>query len=41
MLKYEIGQNIFTIDYKDMENTLKENYIKNVKIAKAELTLTF
>ncbi|NLL31545.1 MAG: FtsQ-type POTRA domain-containing protein [Clostridiales bacterium] len=36
MLKYEIGQNIFTIDYKDMENTLKENpYIKNVKIAKS------
>ncbi|MBU5454608.1 cell division protein FtsQ/DivIB [Caproiciproducens sp. MSJ-32] len=35
MLKYEIGQNIFTINYKEMENTLKENpYIKSVKITK-------
>lgn len=38
MLKYEIGQNIFTIDYRNMENTLKENpYIKNVKIAKSSI----
>lgn len=35
VLKYEIGQNIFTIDYKEMEKTLTSNpYIKKVKITK-------
>lgn len=34
-LKYNIGQNIFTIDYKEMEKVLKENpYINEVKITK-------
>lgn len=36
VLKYEIGQNIFTIDYKEMENTILNNkYIKSVKIKKS------
>lgn len=35
VLKYEIGQNIFTIDYKEMEKTLTSNpYIQKVKISK-------
>lgn len=35
VLKYEIGQNIFTIDYKEMEKTLTSNpYVQNVKISK-------
>lgn len=34
-LKYNIGQNIFTIDYSKIEKELKENpYIKEVKIRK-------
>lgn len=34
-LKYEIGQNIFTIDYKEMEKNLISNpYIQKVKISK-------
>jgi len=36
VLKYEIGQNIFTINYKEMENTILNNkYIKSVKIKKS------
>lgn len=36
MLKYEIGQNIFTIDYNEMEDILLSNkYIKNIKINKS------
>ncbi|WP_300381781.1 FtsQ-type POTRA domain-containing protein [Clostridium sp.] len=35
VLKYEIGQNVFTIDYKEMEKNLTTNpYIKKVKISK-------
>lgn len=38
VLKYEIGQNIFTIDYKEMEKTLMSNpYIEKVKISKKGL----
>lgn len=34
-LKYNIGQNIFTIDYNEIEKELKENpYIKEIKITK-------
>lgn len=34
-LKYNIGQNIFAIDYKKIEKDLKENpYIKEIKITK-------
>lgn len=34
-LKYNIGQNIFTIDYSKIKSSLIENpYIKNVKVAK-------
>lgn len=35
LLKYNLGQNIFTIDYNKIEEDLKENpYIKEVKISK-------
>ena len=35
-LKYNIGGNIFTLDYNDIINKLKENpYIKDVKISKS------
>lgn len=34
-LKYHIGQNIFTIDYNEIEKELKENpYIKEIKVSK-------
>jgi cell division protein FtsQ len=34
-LKYNIGQNIFTIDYNEIEKELKENpYVKEIKITK-------
>ncbi|WP_066893060.1 cell division protein FtsQ/DivIB [Clostridium nigeriense] len=34
-LKYNIGQNIFTVDYNKIEKDLKENpYIKEIKISK-------
>lgn len=37
-LKYNIGQNIFTIDYKKIENILKGNpYIKEIKISKKSI----
>lgn len=38
VLKYEIGQNIFTIDYKEMEELLLSNkYIKSIKIKKSSI----
>ncbi|MDU2157911.1 FtsQ-type POTRA domain-containing protein, partial [Clostridium sp.] len=34
-LKYHIGQNIFTIDYNEIEKELRENpYIKEIKVNK-------
>lgn len=37
-LKYNIGQNIFTIDYNKIEKILKENpYIKEIKISKKSI----
>ena len=38
VLKYEIGQNIFTIDYKEMEDVLLSNkYIKSININKSSI----
>lgn len=38
VLKYEIGQNIFTIDYKEMEELLLSNkYIKSINIKKSSI----